>query len=107
MMGISWGGFNSLQVAAHRPPALKAIITVCSTDDRYTDDCHYMGGCVLGSDMLNWASIMFSYNALPPDPAVVGDRWREMWFNRAPLLEYRAESAMSEYSVTEECLIDR
>jgi hypothetical protein len=82
MMGISWGGFNSLQVAAHRPPALKAIITVCSTDDRYTDDCHYMGGCVLGSDMLNWASIMFAYNALPPDPAVVGDRWRDMWFNR-------------------------
>ena len=52
MMGISWGGFNSLQVAACQPPALKAIITVCSTDDRYTDDCHYMGGCVLGSDML-------------------------------------------------------
>ena len=82
MMGISWGGFNSLQVAAHRPPALKAIITVCSTDDRYTDDCHYMGGCLLGSDMLNWASIMFAYNALPPDPAVVGGHWREMWFNR-------------------------
>ncbi len=82
MMGISWGGFNSLQVAAHRPPALKAIITVCSTDDRYTDDCHYMGGCVLGSDMLNWASIMFAYNGLPPDPEVVGERWREMWFNR-------------------------
>lgn len=82
MMGISWGGFNSLQVAAHRPPELKAIITLCSTDDRYTDDCHYMGGCVLGSDMLSWASIMFTYNALPPDPANVGDRWREMWFHR-------------------------
>ncbi len=82
MMGISWGGFNSLQVASHRPPALKAIITVCSTDDRYTDDCHYMGGCLLGSDMLNWASVMFAYNALPPDPAVVGERWREMWFER-------------------------
>jgi putative CocE/NonD family hydrolase len=82
MMGISWGGFNSLQIAARRPAALKAIITVCSTDDRYTDDCHYMGGCVLGSDMLNWASIMFSYNGLPPDPDIVGERWREMWFNR-------------------------
>jgi hypothetical protein len=82
MMGISWGGFNSLQIAARRPPALKAIITVCSTDDRYTDDCHYMGGCVLGSDMPNWASVMFSYNALPPDPTVVGERWREMWFDR-------------------------
>ena len=34
MMGISWGGFNALQVAARQPPALKAIITLCSTDDR-------------------------------------------------------------------------
>ena len=42
MMGISWGGFNSLQIAAHRPPALKAIITVCSTDNLYTDDCYYL-----------------------------------------------------------------
>ena len=41
MMGISWGGFNALQVAARRPPALKAIITVCSTDDRYRDDVHF------------------------------------------------------------------
>ncbi len=82
MMGKSWGGFNSLQVAARRPPELKAIITAFSTDDRYNDDCHYMGGCILGSDMLSWASIMLSYNALPPDPSVVGERWREMWFNR-------------------------
>ena len=44
MMGISWGGFNSLQVAAKQPPALKAIITLCSTDDRYADDIHYKGG---------------------------------------------------------------
>ena len=41
MMGISWGGFNGLQVAARRPPALKAIITLCSTDDRYSDDIHF------------------------------------------------------------------
>ncbi|HEY3849554.1 MAG TPA: CocE/NonD family hydrolase, partial [Steroidobacteraceae bacterium] len=40
MEGISWSGFNSLQVAARRPPALKAIITHCSTDDRYADDAH-------------------------------------------------------------------
>ncbi len=44
MMGISWGGFNGLQIAALRPPALKAVVTVCSTDDRYADDIHYMGG---------------------------------------------------------------
>ena len=47
MMGISWGGFNALQVAARRPPALKAIVTICSTDDRYADDVHYMGGAKL------------------------------------------------------------
>ncbi len=95
MMGISWGGFNSLQVAARRPPALKAIITVCSTDDRYTDDCHYMGGCVLGSDMPNWASTMFAYNARPPDPELVGERWREMWFDRMERIPPFIESWMS------------
>ncbi|TQC42843.1 CocE/NonD family hydrolase [Rhodococcus sp. WS4] len=81
MMGISWGGFNALQVAARRPPGLDAIVTVSSTDDRYTDDVHYMGGCLL-TDNLSWASTMFAYNSCPPDPAVVGDRWREMWHQR-------------------------
>ena len=81
MMGISWGGFNSLQIAALQPPELKAIITVCSTDDRFSDDVHYMGGCLLG-DNLSWASTMFAYNACPPDPALAGDRWREMWLGR-------------------------
>ena len=54
MIGISWGGFNGLQVAARRPPALKAVITLCSTDDRYADDIHYMGGCLLNEN-LGWA----------------------------------------------------
>jgi putative CocE/NonD family hydrolase len=81
MMGISWGGFNALQVAARRPPGLGAIITACSTDDRYADDVHYMGGCLL-SDNLSWASTMFAYNSCPPDPEVVGDAWRRMWRER-------------------------
>ncbi|NED99338.1 CocE/NonD family hydrolase [Phytoactinopolyspora halotolerans] len=81
MMGISWGGFNALQVAARRPPGLDAIVAVCSSDDRYADDVHYMGGCLL-SDNLSWASTMFAYTSCPPDPAVVGDHWREMWHDR-------------------------
>jgi len=81
MIGISWGGFNGLQIAARRPKALKAVITVCSTDDRYADDIHYMGGCLLG-DNLSWASIMFGRNSLPPDPQIVGESWREMWMQR-------------------------
>ncbi|ROO30170.1 CocE/NonD family hydrolase [Salinisphaera orenii] len=81
MIGISWGGFNGLQIAALQPEALKAVITVCSTDDRYADDVHYMGGCML-LDNLSWASVMFAGNASPPDPAVVGDNWRAMWLDR-------------------------
>jgi uncharacterized protein len=81
MMGKSWGGFNSLQVAARRPPELKAIITVCSTDDRYADDVHYMGGCLLNEN-LTWGSVLTSYNAYPPDPELVGERWRVMWRDR-------------------------
>lgn len=81
MIGISWGGFNGLQIAALQPAALRAVVSVCSTDDRYADDVHYMGGCLLG-DNLSWASTMFAYNSLPPDPDIVGERWREMWFQR-------------------------
>ncbi|GGV07900.1 peptidase S15 [Actinomadura cremea] len=81
MMGISWGGFNALQVAARRPPGLDAIVPLCFSDDRYADDVHYMGGCLL-SDNLSWASTMFAYTSCPPDPAVVGERWREMWHER-------------------------
>lgn len=82
MFGISWGGFNALQVAARRPPALGAILTVCSTDDRYADDVHYAGGCVLAVDMLPWASQTLVWNAAPPEPEVVGPGWRERWLER-------------------------
>jgi predicted acyl esterase len=81
MMGKSWGGFNSLQVAARRPPALKAIITVYSTVDRYNDDVHYKSGCLL-TDNASWAFVMFGHAARPPDPLLVGDSWRDMWRKR-------------------------
>lgn len=81
MMGISWGGFNALQLAARRPPALGAIVSCCASDDQYEDNMHYMGGCLLG-DHLSEATVMFSFNSLPPDPEIVGARWRDMWFQR-------------------------
>jgi len=40
-----------------------------------------MGGCLLGSDMLKWATWMRAYNALPPDPLFRED-WREVWLHR-------------------------
>ncbi|MGO7018271.1 CocE/NonD family hydrolase [Rhizobium leguminosarum] len=81
MMGISWGGFNSLQIAALRPPALKAVISIASTVDRYNDDIHYKNGCHL-SAQLSWAATMLGYQSRPPDPALAGERWKEMWLER-------------------------
>ena len=81
MMGKSWGGFNSLQVAARRPPALKAIITVGFTDDRYNDDIHYKGGCLL-CDNFWWGAIMLAYQSRPIDPKFVGDNWKDGWLKR-------------------------
>jgi putative CocE/NonD family hydrolase len=87
MMGKSWGGFNALQVAARRPKALKAIITVCSTDDRYADDIHYMGGALL-NDNLWWGTIMLAYQARPADPELVGEAWRAQWLARIDAMPF-------------------
>ena len=87
MFGISWGGFNALQVAARAPEALKAIVTVCSTDDRYDNDVHYSGGAVLGVDMHAWAATMLAFTARPPDPRYAGAGWRDQWLARLGELE--------------------
>jgi len=87
MFGISWGGFNSLQVAALAPPALTAVITVCASDDRYADDAHYMGGCLLNENQI-WGNVLFTVAALPPDPEIVGSAWRETWLARLDHLRH-------------------
>jgi uncharacterized protein len=87
IQGKSWGGFNALQIAARRPPALKAIITAFSTDNRYTDDIHYMGGCLL-NDNLWWGSIMLAYQSRPLDPQIAGPAWRERWLERLQTLPF-------------------
>ncbi|MBD0745687.1 CocE/NonD family hydrolase [Streptomyces sp. CBMA152] len=87
MFGISWGGFNSLQIAALAPEPLKAVVTVCSSDDRYDNDVHYMGSSVLAVDMHAWAATMLAFTARPPDPAYVGEKWREMWLRRLESVE--------------------
>jgi uncharacterized protein len=82
MIGISWGGFNGLQIAARRPPALRTVISLCSVVDRYHGDVHYTGGC-LNEENMEWGGYFFIMNGFPPDPAVVGaDRWRDMWRHR-------------------------
>lgn len=81
MMGISWGGFNCLQVAALKPPALKAVISIASTVDRYNDDIHYKNGTHL-SAQFSWAVTMSAYQSRSPDPELVGERWYDMWLER-------------------------
>ncbi len=80
MMGKSWGGFNCLQAAWNGHPALKAVISVCSTTDRFADDIHFKGGCLLGENF-GWGAVMLSYSSRPADPLLRSD-WREDWLQR-------------------------
>ena len=74
MWGISYGGFTSIQVAKLRPPHLRAIVPVMATDDRYTTDVHYVGGCVTASELSQYAVSQVAMNAMPPDVEFRGAR---------------------------------
>lgn len=81
MFGLSWGGITSLQMASHRPPALKAIVPIGATDDRYYDDgCYFVGG--LAGETVGWGGVMFGFNGRPPDPVLYGEGWRDAWLAR-------------------------
>ena len=82
MYGTSWSGFNSLQVAMLRPPALKAICSIFASDDRYADDVHYFGGALKQLDLVDWPTYMDAINVLPPVPRVFGEGWRDAWERR-------------------------
>jgi uncharacterized protein len=82
MRGISYGSFTALQAAAKAPAALKAIVSTCGTEQRYLDDIHYRGGCLI-NDQFVWAMEWQVIMRAPPDPVIVGmDRWRAMWKQR-------------------------
>lgn len=83
MMGESWSAINSLMVAARAdcPSALKAILVICGTDDRYNDDVHYMNGAMM-HDNFSWPSSMLGWLSAPPDPVIVHGEWKRMWRER-------------------------
>ena len=81
MMGTSWGGTSSLQMAMAKPTELKAVIAVCATDNRFEDDIHYIGGCVT-TDTIEWAATLPAILASPPDPQNLGEGWRDIWMRR-------------------------
>ena len=102
MYGTSYSGFNSLQLAARRPPALKAVCAIYATDDCFTDDVHYVGGSLRALDLVDYPTYMIAANALPPVPAVYGDGWREEWRRRVDgtepwILRWLAEQTDSSY----------
>src|SRR5437879_7179681 len=82
MWGISYGGFTSIQVAKLRPPHLAAIVPMYATDDRYTDDVHYIGGCVTASELSQYAVSMVGMNALPAKAEFRGAAWADEWRER-------------------------
>lgn len=90
IQGISWGGFNGLQLAARAPEPLKAVISIGTTVDRFTDDIHYKGGIQLGEN-ISWAATVMSWFSMPPDPAIVGTSWRETWIERLENAPFLAE----------------
>ena len=87
MFGTSYGGFNSLQAALERPPALKAIVPIFASDDRYADDVHYFGGALKQLDVVDYPTYMVAMNALPPVPSIWGADWRDEWDRRVEALE--------------------
>jgi predicted acyl esterase len=82
MWGTSYSGFNSLQIACERPPALKAVCAIYSSDDRWTDDVHWRGGALRLVDLVDYDHYMTPMCVLPPVPAVWGDGWRDEWLRR-------------------------
>ena len=87
MWGTSYSGFNSLQIACERPPALKAICAIYASDDRWTDDVHWRGGALRLVDLVDYCHYMTPMCVLPPVPLVWGDDWREEWARRLEVNE--------------------
>jgi putative CocE/NonD family hydrolase len=96
MWGISWGGFNAIQVAMRRPPALKAILAACATDDLYHDDIHYIDGAFHVDE---WAFWFDHSKALPrsPDYPLDDAYFRERFESYPGLLTYLKQQQDGEF----------
>jgi len=96
MFGISWGGFNSIQMAVRNPPALKAIIAVDATEDLYQDDVHYMDGIM---HLDSWEMSQDLDNARPgaPDYRLDDDNFRNRFDTEPWMLTYKKQQRDGEF----------
>jgi putative CocE/NonD family hydrolase len=90
MFGISWGGFNSIQMAGLNPPALKAIIAVDATEDLYQDDVHFMDGIM---HLDSWEMSQDLDNARPGAPDYVIDEsyFRDRFDTQPWMMTYKRQ----------------
>ncbi len=90
MFGISWGGFNAIQMAGRNPPALKAIIAVDATEDLYQDDVHFMDG-IMHVD--SWEMSQDLDNARPGAPDYVIDEayFRDRFDTQPWMMTYKRQ----------------
>lgn len=81
MMGLSWGGINSIMAADRHAAGLKAIMVSSFSTDRYSDGMLWKNACLLNRNFV-WGTGVVGMCSRPPDPAVVGDAWRDVWRER-------------------------
>ncbi|MFI1889955.1 CocE/NonD family hydrolase [Streptomyces jumonjinensis] len=92
MFGIGWGGDCALRVAALGPEPLRAVVTVCASDDPYDNGGCYLGGSMLAEGLLSRSAARLSSDCRPPDPHDAGESWRALWLDRLEAVEPAAHT---------------
>ncbi|WP_246663502.1 CocE/NonD family hydrolase [Phyllobacterium endophyticum] len=84
--GISYGAYQSLAVAAQRPPHLKAIAPLYGHTGR-REEVTAPGGCKLAIGNASWFAMMLTLDLAPPTFQDHEGRWMRVWRERLRSLE--------------------
>jgi len=80
MMGMSYGFYSTVLVAATTPPHLKAIIPYSGGVDWYDAGWGYEGGNLGGFHFCGfWCALMLAMNSTPPLYRDPDGRWMKVW----------------------------
>jgi len=86
MFGLSWGGINAIMAADRHAAGLKAVVASSFSSDRLSDGMLWKNGCILNRNFV-WATAVAGLCSRPPDPAIIGDSWRDLWMRRLETLQ--------------------